>query len=153
MAIENAKKFLEELDRNEEALAMLNEERDVQDEEQQISLLGAAARTTGYDVTDGEILQLLSQSREIMKKTAKDAEKNVELSLDEMDAVAGGAGHDDCDDTYRDNENCIFLDNCKKLVRLYGTRDFGHNPIYCDSYAYCNNLMVKHDCKVGRVGF
>ena len=67
---------------------------------------------------------------------------------DEVDSIAGGKDHYDCHDTYKDNENCWFNDNCKKYTNNYFDED---NP-YCDSYSYCKGVAHKPDCKIGRIG-
>ena len=42
-----------------------------------------------------------------------------DLSDDDLDAVAGGHGAEDCKFTYEDEENCIVADGCDEVLRRY----------------------------------
>ena len=149
MSLESAQRFLEELDANEQAKALL-QASDGLDEEHELQALAAAARETGYDVTDEELLSVFASSKSAVAAGSDAvAEEIAELSEEELDKVAGGKGHSTCEDTYLDNENCSLHDNCKKVIQGYY---FNDNP-YCDSYSCCKGVALKPDCKLGRIGF
>ena len=91
----------------------------------------------------------LPAKMQTQQATASDAvaEQISALDLDDLDAVAGGAGGG-CQDTFRLSENCTFVDNCKKVLIIY-TDDDGN----CASYAYCDGFATKSDCNLGRFGW
>ena len=155
MAIENAKKFLEELDSNEKALDRLKECGTDLDEAGEISLLGSVARETGYDVTDEELETILKQVRVNIVAAGDQAAKGLEkLPREEIDRVAGGKDHDACQSTYKENENCWVSDKCRAVVWEYKMTEYNtNNEIIneCTINYYCNKVMLSPDCTVGRL--
>jgi len=150
MALENAKKFLEELDSNEKALEILKA-HEVTDNDQGIATLASAARETGYDVSDEEMKELLTATKSHLVQAGDEAAAKVQLSRDEIDKVAGGKGHDICHDTFKDGENCWWNDSCNKVVNMYWTK-CSDGTYECYGTAFCNGFMKKHDCIVSRYG-
>jgi hypothetical protein len=150
MALENAKKFMEELDSNEKALEILKAHEQT-DEEQEVAVLASAARETGYDVSDEEMKELLTATKSHLVQAGDEAAAKVALSKEEIDKVAGGKDHDCCVDTFKDGENCWVNDSCKKFVTNYWQED-GDGNVTCYGTAFCDGVMRKHDCKFGRVG-
>ena len=149
-ATQEEKEILEELEGNEEAKALLEARGADLDDEEGAKVLTAAARETGYDVTDDEVADLLKSQRAIMAKASDDAAgKWLKLGDDELDDAAGGKDHSNCHYTYKDGENCWAMDNCKKVLIMYFDPD---NP-YCDSFSHCKGLACKPDCDNGRLGF
>jgi len=150
MALENAKKFMEELDNNEKALEILKA-RELTDDEQGIAVLASAARETGYDVSDEEMKELLTATKSHLVQAGDEAAAKVALSKEEIDEVAGGKGHDICHDTFKDGENCWWNDSCNKVVNIYWA-EISDGTYECYGTAFCDGFMKKHDCKYGRVG-
>ena len=152
MALENAKKFMEELDSNEKALEIL-QGQELSDDEKGIAALASAARETGYDVSDEEIKEFFAASKQKIAQAADQAATEVQkLSREEIDAVAGGKkGHYDCVDTYRDDENCWVHDSCKKFIVNYWTKD-ENGEIVCENNSFCKGAVRKYDCNMLRVG-
>ena len=149
-ATQEEKEILEELDGNEEAKALLEASGADLDDEDGCKVLAAAARETGYDVTDEEVTDLLKSRRATLVKKSDDAVGAfLKVSDDELDDVAGGKDHSDCHFTYKDGENCVAMDGCKKALHMYFDPD---NP-YCDSYSHCKGVAVKPNCLIGKIGF
>ena len=149
-ATQEEKEILEELDGNEEAKALLEASGADLDDEEGAKVLAAVARETGYDVADEEVADLLKSRRATLVKTSDAAVGAfLKVSDDELDDVAGGKEHDNCTDTYKSNENCMWNDNCKKVINMYYEED---EP-YCDSYSHCKGVAVKPNCLIGKIGF
>ena len=141
LILENAKKFLEELDTNEMAQELLKSA------EPGISLdeapaLAEAARATGYDVSDEEMQEFLVKVQEA-QAAASDAVADQIRDLDdsELDSVAGGKGCARCHTTYEDDENCVFNELCNKLITFhYNTEE---PPRTCSKNTFCDGFMLK----------
>lgn len=146
---ENAKRFLEELDANEKAQELLKAAAP-EDPGEDASILARVARETGYEISDDEMREFLDELQKRHAATSDAVAEQIRVLNDaELDAVAGGGSHGDCKDTYKDNENCWWEDNCKKVVNFY----YDVNDPYCDSNSLCSGFMTKPDCKIGKVGF
>ena len=151
MALENAKKFLEDLDTNEEAIDKLKAAGKDLDESQEISLLGSIARESGYDTTDEELEEILKKTRESVAEASDQAAKDLEkLPREELDQVAGGKDHSICKDTYKDSDNCWMTDKCKRIILSYPKED---DPEWedCKFTHYCKKVMQSHECSIGRL--
>ena len=157
MSLENAKKFLEDLDTNEEAMAKLKESGKDLDESQEISLFGTIARESGYDTTDEELEEILKRVRDCVAATSDQTAKDLDkLPREELDHVAGGKDHDRCEDTYKDSDNCWITDKCKKVILAYPGnyyRDLETGEIIyeCKYSHYCKKIMYSPDCTFGRL--
>ena len=81
----------------------------------------------GYNVSSGEISSFIREAEE--ERRQKTADKIAELPDQELEAVAGGGeviggkGHQDCQDTYRDRENCWYEDGCDNVFQQYDDYD------------------------------
>lgn len=149
-AKENVARFLEELDGNEKAKALLEANAANLDAEEGLKVLAAVARETGYDVTDDEVMGLFESRKATLVNTSKAAaDEFLTLSDDELDSVAGGKGFNSCSESFQPDENCMFSDNCKKVITNYY---FDENNAYCESYGFCKGIAIKPDCKLGRIG-
>lgn len=149
MAKEDVARFLDELDGNEKAKALLQASGADLDDEEGFKVLASVAREIGYDVTDDEVVEVFKSRRAVLVKASDAAADECrQLSDDEMDKVAGGGDRSNCSDTYKEGENCWWEDNCKKAIIMYSNPD---DP-YCDSYSYCKGVSIKPDCKLGRIG-
>ena len=152
MSLETAKKFMEDLNGNEKALEILKS-ANPDNEEEESRILGKAARETGYDVSDEDLENLLkNMKRRRVESSEKAAEETQRLSPEEIDSFAGGGDHAICSDTFKDDENCVFDDNCKHYTNMYSSSE-DEGRYDCDSYTYCKNFLTKDDCSLGRVGF
>ena len=86
MSQESVKKFLEEFEKNETLKSQIKEaaaklpENEAKDESKQASIIAECAQKAGYDVSAEELLAT--------KKLADS--DNEQLSMDDLDAVAGG---------------------------------------------------------------
>lgn len=155
MALENARKFLEELDSNEKALEILKA-HETADEDQEAAILASAARETGYDVSDEEMKKVFTAARTHVIQSGDKAAADVEISPEDLDKVAGGEEHFGCSDTFTDGENCALNDSCNKVLLHYLKKNKKTNEVECvdNSYTACNDgLMTRPDCKLGRLGF
>ena len=150
MALENAKKFMEELDSNEKALEILKT-HEMTDDEQGIAVLASAARETGYDVSDDEMKELLTATKSYLVQAGDEAAAKVALSKDEIDKVAGGKkGHDICTDTFKDGENCWVNDSCNKVIWLYW-EEVSDGTYECYNSAFCDSFLQQKDCNHAKV--
>ena len=84
----------------------------------------------GYNVSPEEIASFIREAEEERrKKTQENTGKIEELSDQELGEVAGGGeviggkGHQDCQDTYRDRENCWYEDACDNVFQDYADYD------------------------------
>lgn len=139
MSLEKAKEFMEELETNDRAMEKLD--TFTPEKPDYASELAAVARETGYDVTDEDMTQMLMKMIQKQKESSDAAAEGIRvLDEDALDKVAGGGDHSTCADTYKDDENCWFDDNCRKLVNMYCK----HHNKNCSSYTYCSSVLVKH---------
>ena len=134
MALEAVRKFLQGLEKNEKAKGILKAAGKEQ-EADQARILAAAARETGHDVSEEEMRSVL---KELQMSGDAVAEEIREINLEEMDRVAGGGDHPTCADTYKDDENCLIDDNCKKVINMYCK----HHNGTCSSYTFCKDITV-----------
>lgn len=71
------------------------------------------------------------------KKVAKDSDNAAdevrELSSEQLDKVAGGKDHSDCQDTYISEENCFHNDGCDLAYHYY--------PNYACSTAFSDGTI------------
>ncbi|MBO6301819.1 MAG: Nif11-like leader peptide family natural product precursor [Ruminiclostridium sp.] len=86
MSKEIAKKLIAELETNEELKAKV---ASVTDPEELLKI----AKGSGYDVTIEELIEAEKESRKV-----KAAQTDEKLTLDDLEAVAGGLGHEDAPD-------------------------------------------------------
>ena len=143
MSKENAKKFLEELDTNEKAMAKLKEIGTPTGEADEIRVMAAIARETGYDVSDEELEQMLKSVKKTLASANDKAADGIEkLNLEDLDTMAGGKDYSACNDTYKDGENCTLNDACKKVNNMY----YSGNATTCDSYTFCSSWFYSNDC-------
>lgn len=104
--IENAKKFLESLETNEEAQKILAEAKGMTGVTREY-VLAEAAKKAGCDATEEDFLALLASVRGTSDKAA---DAIAELNPEEMEKVAGGGSCDGfflpgCDGFFA-HENC-----------------------------------------------
>ena len=71
----------------------------------------------GYNVSSEEIASFIQEAEEERKKTT--AGKIKELQDQELEEVAGGRWHPQCEYTYKDKENCWAEDGCDNVFIWY----------------------------------
>ena len=88
------------------------------------------ARRFGYEITKEELLQASEARCKAIEAAGQAAKEAVEeLSIDQLDMVAGGKKYnDDCNDTYKDKENCWLTDGCD--VSYIGYSDYRCKRLY-----------------------
>ena len=85
-------------------------------------MLSDMANAQGLDITKEELSKALEELiRERASKTETAVGEVREMSLDEMDHVAGGFEiySKVCNDSFKDTENCYFNDNCSLVINQY----------------------------------
>ena len=129
------RKFLKQLEDNEQAVEILKEKDNLKDMSEMYPLLFKAAQTAGISVTEEELKEAFEGFEAQQKQKSDDAGQMVELSMDELDEVVGGKRvgyHKEytphtifihyCMDTYQPGENCWFLDECDYV--MFGKYDW-----------------------------
>ena len=119
MSKEIAKKFLEGIGENEQAVAALSQESENMD---RLAVMAEVANAQGFAVTKEELGAEMDEIiGERAAKTDKTAEDIKEMSMDEMDQVAGGFHFYSkvCEDTFVSNENCWVHDKCDTILNWY----------------------------------
>lgn len=119
MSKENAKKLIAELQTNEELKAKIAGITDIAE-------LTKKAVESGYDVTEAELIEAEKEER------AAQAENTDEkLSLDDLDAVAGGVLW--CDEEAPDGHEI----NC--IISYHGESWCEENDTWCTHSYYCRS--------------
>ena len=78
------------------------------------------ARHFGYDITKEELIESSRARCKALEEAGQAAEKAVEeLSVDQLDSVAGGKDNENCKDTFKDQENCWWEDGCDVNYNTY----------------------------------
>ena len=106
-----------------------------------------AAESLGYHFTAREFLDAVRAMDRTQKARTGEAETAVgkaSLSEEALDAVAGGKDHDECADTYQDNENCWFNDECNYVFSYY---DEPQNRIDIDFDQMCTESYETYEEK------
>lgn len=112
-----------------------------------IQYLLEAAGMLGFDVTEEQIRTTAEELNEEQRKATEEAASEVAaLSLDDLDAAAGGAGYGSCSDTFEQRENCLSNDGCDKYINDYDNYECLHNNRYhhCSTIdsIYCVNAFI-----------
>ena len=119
MALENARKFLEQVMKDKALRARTAEKEPVE--------VVAIARELGFDVTAEELMQ----AEQALKNAAGNAETPVELNTDDMDKVVGGMAF--CGEDAPDGHEM----GCVWFYHHYNYQE--ENNIWCNKSYYCNN--------------
>ena len=128
MSKESAKKLIAELQTNEELKAKIAGITDVAE-------LTKKAVEAGYDITEAELIEAEKEFR-----TAQAEKTDEKLSLDDLEAAAGG-GWGDGEDAPDGHELGCALS--------YHQHDYQiENNIWCNRFSYCNsNYQEQKHCK------
>ena len=74
----------------------------------------------GYNVSSEEIAAFIQEAEgERRKKTQEHAGKIELLSDQDLEEVAGGGDHPECESSYKDKENCWLSDACDYYINFY----------------------------------
>lgn len=145
MATENVKAFLDSLKEKEELQRDIKKNMEGKGPDEVIKSYSELAKRLGQDVSEADLAAFFKEKAEALKaRTDAAIEKVEELSLDDLQAVAGGM-HDKCANTYTDRENCYLLDGCDQVIFPYDYYKCQHNEIdaHCGSDATqdCEGLI------------
>jgi hypothetical protein len=127
--MDEIKKFFEELKKDENASKLFSGKKP-DTEEELIDCYIKVAEQLGYSITAEALKEEMDKTAaEIAKKNDSTIEGIKEVSVEDMDAVAGGRMLWNCEYTYKDEENCWSQDACDVIITSY--------------YGYkCNHLMT-----------
>ena len=120
--MEKVKEFLEALRKNPRRKELCGG-TEPKTEEEAIQIYLKAAEAMGFSLTAEELTEGMKALEEEQKAKTGKAEAGVsELDLAAMEAVTGGKkGHKDCEDTFKDKENCWWEDGCDSYINDYAT--------------------------------
>jgi len=91
MAIEQAKKFMVEMFKDEKAREMVKSMKAPQNEDEAVKAYAEVARKLGYDVTEEDLAELIGELKQKQAEaTEKAIEDEEEISTENLEAVAGG---------------------------------------------------------------
>ena len=141
MAIEKVKLFMGMIRKNEELQKEIQENIQGKEMDEVIRYYAGLADRLDFDVTEEDLRAALAGEEKLRARTDAAIEQVEELSLDELEAVAGGM-HDKCANTYTDRENCILLDGCDMVIFPYDKYLCLHN----DNGAHCGSAATQ-DCE------
>lgn len=83
--------------------------------------LADVAAHFGYEVTKEELAEAIRSKEEALKAAAAETEAGIrKIPLDDLDQVAGGKKeHEECEDTFKNFENCWWEDGCDVALNVY----------------------------------
>lgn len=114
------KEFFEKLNTDANAAELFKGKKTAEDPEEAVNTYLDAAKKLGFELTADEIKKyFVERERELKEKTNSTAKAVQALPDDELDKVAGGGDHDECEDTYMDRENCWIHDGCDLINTHY----------------------------------
>jgi len=109
----------------------------------------------GMNLTEKEVSDCLAE-QEAAVKTATDsaAETIRKLGREELDAVAGGGEHSNCDYSFKDKENCWLQDGCDCAFR-HPSGYVCKRSLNCDKGAAkgCKEASDAKGCMDSTVGY
>ena len=113
-------KVLDEIRSNPDVMKELREQKTAETPEEIAAVWAKAAAGLGHSVSAEEISAYILEAEGEMKRKAQAAKDGIEnLSEQELAEVAGGKGHSDCRDTFKDRENCWYSDGCDHIYQDY----------------------------------
>ena len=120
MAIEKVKEILEKLASDPKAQELFKSLEQPKSEEEKASKMIEAAKQLGYDLSVEDLAEYLKNAVAARKeKTDAKAEAIQKLDDSELEKAAGGKDHDECKDTYKNRENCVYNDACDLVYQWY----------------------------------
>lgn len=135
----NATEFLNAINENEEIRKYMESYVLPEGVAKEDALVEVAAHF-GFELTKEELEEAARLRQEELKAAASDAEAAIsELSLDQLDQVAGGGDRPDCSSSYENKENCWFSDGCDHIVNHYSEYEC-HHSVYTHNYCYSTDL-------------
>ena len=113
-------KILEEVRANPDVVEELREQDSPGTLEEVAAVWTKAAVSLGHSVSEEEISAYIREAEEEMRRKAQDTKDEIEtLSEQELEDVAGGKGHSQCQVSYKDKENCWIADGCDNVAVVY----------------------------------
>ena len=113
-------KILEEVRANPDVVKELREQDSPGTLEEVAAVWTKAAAGLGHSVSEEEILVYIKGTEEEMRRKAQNTKDEIEnLSEQELEDVAGGKGHSQCQFSYKDKENCWVTDACDNVAVVY----------------------------------
>ena len=114
-------KVLEAVRTHPETVKMLSNQTPVDTLEEAAEIWSKAASGIGHNVSAEEITNYIRESEAEMKRKAQENKEGIEsLSEQELEEAAGGKGHDNCEFSFKDRENCWVTDACDNAIIYYG---------------------------------
>ena len=125
--MEKVKEFLEALKTSPQAQKLLGQ-TSPNSEADELRAYEEAAKSLGYSLTAEEISDGIRKLAKKQKAITEQAESGIQnLDLDELESVSGGKkGHDNCEDTFKNKENCWWEDGCDNYINEYSTYVCNH---------------------------
>jgi hypothetical protein len=115
-----AKEFFEKLGTDNKAKELFKGKAEPKTGEELVEAYLDAAKQLGYDLTSEDIVAYIKEKQEKVQSGTDSAAKAVQaLPDDALDSVAGGGDHTECNDTFRDKENCWATDGCDYVFTHY----------------------------------
>ncbi len=119
--METLKKFMEALRTDPRAEELVKGKEKPESLEDAVRLYAEAAAALGFALTEEDIsegLKVLEEEQKAKTEQAKEAVK--ELDTADLEKVAGGIYvNTDCEDTFKQEENCWFNDGCDQVLNKY----------------------------------
>ena len=113
-------RILEEVRSDPDLAKALREQKPARTPDEAAAVWADAAARLGYSLSAKELSAYVREAEEDRKKKTLESSAGIEsLSEEEMAEAAGGKGHDKCETSYRDRENCWFADACDNVAVIY----------------------------------
>ena len=130
-------KVLDKIRSNPDVMKELREQKTAETPEEIAAVWAKVAAGLGHSVSAEEISAYILEAEGEMKRKAQAAKDGIEnLSEQELAEVAGGKGHSDCRDTFKDRENCWVVDGCDNVAVVYP--DYKCHKFFADT---CKHFM------------
>jgi len=112
--------FLKALKEHESAEEMIRKYPEPETAEDRIRIYAQIAGEMGHDVSEEDLKEYVAAKEKHLREKAEAASEEIqELPADDLSSVAGGKGHSNCKDTYKDKENCWVNDACDIVNHHY----------------------------------
>ena len=129
MAVEKIKELLKKIKTDTKAQEALQGLIKPADQDGVIHYYAEAAKKLGFDVTEQDIRDAVTDAMKEIAGRTEAAAGQIEALTDEvLEKAAGGKkDHSECMDTFKDKENCWSNDGCDHYVHGYGNYECQHN--------------------------
>ena len=118
--METMKKYLEALKTDPKAAELLKGAGELKNASEFCAFHAKIAEVLGFILTKEDLLNYLSEmEKKVAGESDKAAEAFEELSTEELEKIAGGKDCDECQDTFKQRENCWHNDGCDVVYNDY----------------------------------